>query len=169
MAYIGTTGDGSNYYNTNYAVGIPAPNKRDDVLLVQWMLHRVFTDHPAFVPPENDGLAIDGWIGPHTIKWIKAFQATVRRSGRPCALDGRVDSARTATGAVSKTPYTILWLNVHLQLANPDAFADPSSDPDCPPELLSALATNDGSKGPFVATVSDGPPGDIKIPASGGV
>jgi hypothetical protein len=170
MAYIGTTGDGGNVYNVNYAVGTRAPNKRDDVLLVQWMLHRVFTDHPSFVPPDADDLAIDGWIGPRTVKWIKAFQVTVRRFGRPCALDGRVDSARKSEGSVSKAPYTILWLNGELLVANPTVFSDPSIDPDMPPELLSALATNDGSTGPYIATVSDGPvPGDVYVPVSGGI
>jgi hypothetical protein len=164
MAYIGETGDGGNYYNVNYAVGYNAPNKRDDVLLVQWMLHRVFTDHPRFVRPEPRDLAIDGWIGPQTIKWIKAFQATIRKNGRPCAFDGRVDSARKSEGSISKAPYTILWMNSNFEVANPDVFFEPSSDPDCPTELLNALATNDGSKGPYIATISEQP-----VPATGGL
>jgi hypothetical protein len=169
MAYIGDTGDGGNYYNVNYAVGKNAPNKRDDVLLVQWMLHRVYIDHPQFFSPDGGDLDIDGWIGPKTIKWITAFQHDMRRLGQRCAVDGRVDSARKSMGAVSKAPYTILWMNGHMQIANPEVFENPSSDPDCPTELLSALATNDGSKGPFIATVSDAPPGDVPVPSSGGI
>ena len=164
MAYIGDTGDGGNYYNVNYAVGNQAPNMRDDVLLVQWMLHRVFTDHPLFIPPEAKRLAIDGWIGPQTIKWIKAFQATIRRNGRPCAFDGRVDSARKSAGSISKSPYTVLWLNSALRSANPTVFEDPGSDPDMPTELMAALQSNDGSAGPFIETVDSN-----LIPATGGI
>ncbi len=164
MAYIGDTADGGNYYNVNFAVGLPAPNKRDDVLLVQWLLHRVYADHPFFVPPDGGDLAIDGFIGKQTVRWVTAFQADVRRLGQPCALDGRVDSARKSVGSISKTPYTILWLNAALRSANPAVFEDPGSDPDLPPELMAALQSNDGSAGPFIETVDEN-----LIPATGGI
>src|SRR5262249_1622877 len=61
MAYIDRTSDpvGGDFYNANFAVGPNAPNKRDDVMLVQWLLHRVYMDHPSFTAPGDD-LAIDG-------------------------------------------------------------------------------------------------------------
>lgn len=161
MAYIGETGDGGNYYNVNYAVGNKSPNKRDDVLLVQWMLHRVYIDNPLFFAPDGGDIAIDGWIGKQTINWITAFQKDIRRLGNPCAVDGRVDSARKSEGAVSKAPYTMLWLNGALLQANPTVFSDPSSDPDMPTELLSALSSNDGSAGPYIATVNTQSPGFV--------
>lgn len=161
MAYIGQTASGEDYYNVNFAVGNQSPNKRDDVYLVQWMLHRIYTDHPLFIPPENKDLSMDGWIGPKTIKWIKAFQTDVNRLGQTCVADGRVDSARKQTGAVSKTVYTMLWLNGALRSANPTVFFDPASDPSIPPQLLSALASGNSSSGPFIA--------DIPVPASGGI
>lgn len=162
MAYIGDTVAGGNYYNVNFAVGANAPNKRDDVRLVQWLLRRVYADHAALAPPDPTPLAVDGWIGPKTVRWIKAFQADVRAAGRVCAYDGRVDSARKAAGAVSKLPYTILWLNAVLADANPAVYANPASDPDAPPELLQALATNTGAAGPY----EDAP---MAIPSSGGI
>src|SRR5262245_32020892 len=111
MAYIGTDSDGDNLYNVNFAVGVKAPSKRDDVFLVQWMLYRVYTDSPFFQPPDAAGISIDGWIGKQTIKWITAFQKVVRKLGNRCCVDGRVDSARKSEGSISKAPYTILWLN----------------------------------------------------------
>jgi hypothetical protein len=164
VAYIGETGDGGNYYNVNFAVGTKSPNKRDDVLLVQWLLHRVYADHPFFSAPDGDDIAIDGFIGEQTVKWITAFQTDVRRLGQPCAGDGRVDSARKSAGSISKAPYTILWLNSALRSANPTVFEDPGSDPDLPPELMAALQANDGSAGPFVETVDSN-----AIPATGGI
>ncbi len=171
MAYIHHSPDGD-LYNVNFAVGLPAPNKRDDVLLVQWLLHRVYADHPLLSPPDGGGIAIDGWSGPQTVKWIRAFQADVRRLGRPCAKDGRVDSARKPVGLVGKTPYTILYLNGALLTANPDVYADPAGDPDMPTELLNALLVNDGSAGPFAGVPAggdDGPLGPVQVPASGGI
>src|SRR5262245_18713562 len=95
VAYIGETNDGGNFYNVNFAVAARAPNKRDDVLLVQWLLHRAYTDHPRLLPPEAGGIAIDGFLGRQTITWMTAFQRDVRRLAQPCVVDGRVDSART--------------------------------------------------------------------------
>jgi hypothetical protein len=164
MAYIGDTADGGNYYNVNFAVGSRSPNKRDDVLLVQWLLHRVYLDHPFFSSPDGGDIAVDGFIGKQTIQWITAFQTDVRRLGQPCALDGRVDSARKSAGSISKSPYTILWLNAALRSANPAVFEDPGSDPEMPTELMSALQSNDASSGPFVETVDSN-----LIPATGGI
>lgn len=162
MAYIGKTTDNGSFYNVNYSVGSNASNKRDDVFLVQWMLHRVYTDHPMLSPPEVQRLEVDGCIGPQSVKWIKAFQSDMRRAGRTCMLDGRIDSARNVTGAVSKVPYTILWLNAVFFAANPQIYTDPANDPEAPLELLIALATNTGAAGPF-----DEQP--MAIPSSGGI
>lgn len=161
MAYIGEAAD-SQFYNVNFAVGSTAPNRRDDVMLVQWMLHRVYIDHPLLFAPEAGDLAIDGFIGPHTLTWIKAFQADLRRLGQNCVADGRVDSARKAEGSISHAPYTILWLNSFFRTANPDIFFDPGSDPDIPNSLLVALSTNTGAAGPFE-------PAPLAVPASGGI
>jgi hypothetical protein len=162
LAYIGNTVDGGSYYNVNFAVGIRAPNKRDDALLVQWLLRHVYADHPLLTAPETKPLKIDGWIGAQTIRWIKTFQADMRRAGRACALDGRVDSARQPAGTVNKLPYTILWLNAIFQAANPAVYADPGSDPQAPLELLTTLATNTDAAGPFEEE-------PMRIPASGGI
>jgi len=162
MAYIETTVDDGSYYNVNFSVGANSTNKRDDVYLVQWMLHRVYNNHPLLAPPEKKRLKIDGWIGAQTIKWIKAFQSDMRRVGRECAFDGRMDSARKAFGAASNKPYTILWLNTVLLAANPKAYSDPASDPEAPLELLMALATNTAAAGPYEEQ-------PIQAPASGGI
>src|SRR5689334_18818284 len=115
MAYLGETADGGNYYNVHSAVAAGAPNRRDDVLLVQWLLHRVYADHPNFSAPDpaapgtpRGDVTIDGIVGPQTVAWITAFQNDVRQLGLSCAVDGRVDSACTADGGVSRMSHTIL-------------------------------------------------------------
>ncbi len=162
MAYLAPTVDGVGYYNVNFAVGNGATNRRDDVFLVQWMLQHIYKDDPTFFAPESKPLAVDGWIGPQTIKWIRAFQSDVIRRGFALHPDGRVDSARKAVGAVSKLPYTILLMNAFFHQANPKVFLNPASDPGVPKELLKALATNNGDAGPF-----ENPP--IQVPSSGGI
>jgi hypothetical protein len=156
MAYIATAGDGSNFYNVNFAVGVKAPNKRDDVFLVQWMLHRVYADTPSLQAPPPGDIDIDGWIGRQTVQWILAFQRDVRRFGNACAINGRVDSARQAQGSISKAPYTILWLNSAFLAANSTVYTNPASDTSCPQELLNALANNTAAAGPYVRSVGGG-------------
>ena len=152
MAYIQSTGDPTfpSMYNVNFPVGKNSPNKRDDVFLVQWMLHRVYTDSPSFTAPDGNDLAMDGWIGPTTIRWITAFQTDVKNKGQSCWVDGRVDRAHAGLTEVTKTIFTISYLNSYLAAANPSVFGAPATDPEIPQELLSALANNSGADGPYI-------------------
>jgi hypothetical protein len=80
-------------YNVGSSVGRGGSNAPDDVALVQWLLHRVYTDSSLFSPPEATDIAIDGYIGPHTLRWIRAVQDDIRDLGVGCVADGRVDCA----------------------------------------------------------------------------
>ncbi len=168
MAFRFPTADGGHAYNVNYAVGANGVNRRDDVLLVQWMLHRIYADG-TLPPVGGPPLKVDGYAGPQTVKWIAAFQARVRASGESCHVDGRVDSARKQVASVTKTVYTIIWLNAGLRKYSPAAFADPASDPTCPKELLTALAVNTGAEGPYLPRPRATPARPRAIPATGGV
>lgn len=150
MAYFQPTGDDRLpvVYNVNFPVGANSPNRRDDVYLVQWLLHHVYAEHPSFNTPDGSDIAIDGWYGPQTLQWIKMFQADVRKIGQSCALDGRVDRLRP-TGNPNTGFYTIAYLNYFFGSVNPAAFSTPASDPTCPQPLLSALSTNTGDDGPY--------------------
>jgi hypothetical protein len=153
MAYVDSTEDPRfpNFYNVNFPVGKDSPNKRDDVFLVQWLLHRVYSDSQYFTSPDGGDIAMDGWIGPKTNRWIIAFQTDVRNLGEACVVDGRVDRARVGgVASITKTYYTIVWLNAFLLDANPAVYNNPSADPECPQELLSALANNSGGAGPYM-------------------
>jgi hypothetical protein len=161
MAFRFPTSSGEYGYNVNYAVGAGGVNRRDDVFLVQWMLHRIYSD-ALFPLVGGKHLTVDGYVGPQTVQWIAAFQARVRSVGHSCHVDGRVDSARKQSASVTKTVYTIIWLNSYLRQYSPAAFAELGVDPTCPRELLNALAVNTGEEGPYV-------PVSIGIPATGGV
>jgi hypothetical protein len=143
------------FFNVSMAVGSGAPNRRDDVMLVQYLLRSIYSHSANFEPPierpNGRDMEIDGRFGQTTSKWITHFQREVRnRRGVPIRADGRVDKSDSGgISSISQTVYTIIALNKGLQIANPEAFADPVNDPDCPAELLRAL-------GNFVIDI-DGP------------
>ncbi len=128
------------------------PNKRDDVMLVQYLLKRVYQQGHNAQPPLKSGsgdphspaaLKIDGLCGSKTQGAIEQFQLEMRRNGRNIATDGCVDSERgeSATASVSKTGYTISWLNKYFWILYPLLAPDISIDPECPPELKQAVGS----------------------------
>ena len=124
------------------------PNRRDDVMLVQYLLKRVYQEWEKRGEPSKgiSLLKIDGMYGPQTQRAIEQFQLDVARSGRSIATDGCVDSERgdTAYSSISRTGYTISWLNSTLWMLNPSLASDITRDPECPYELKQAI-TCDGS------------------------
>lgn len=125
------------------------PNVRDDVMLVQYLLKRVNQEWERQGHPSNGAttLKIDGVHGPKTQQAIEQYQLTVAREGRCIATDGCVDSERgdIPYSSISKTGYTISWLNSTLWMQNPALASDITKDPECPPELKGAVAAGDGS------------------------
>jgi peptidoglycan hydrolase-like protein with peptidoglycan-binding domain len=121
------------------------PNKRDDVMLVQYLLKRVYQQGQTYNPPlKGDGIAslkIDGVCGPKTQSAIEHFQMEMRRTGRSIATDGCVESERGSSqySSISKTGYTISWLNRLFWDLYPELAPDIRLDPECPPELRQAI------------------------------
>lgn len=118
MAYLekGTLLGSEPIYNVEQPVGATGTNAPGDVKLVQYMLRNIYGASAT-------GLAVDGWIGPKTISWIKQFQGHAKGSGNNILCDGRVDRALGPTSSVSKTTYTIILMNSMLKSHNPTAFA----------------------------------------------
>ena len=123
------------------------PNKRDDVMLVQYLLKRVYQQGQNANPPLNQSngtmdLKIDGSYGPKTQKAIEQFQLEMRRNGRSIATDGCVDSelGDSATSSISKTGYTISWLNKYFWILYPWLAPVITIDPECPPELKQSIS-----------------------------
>jgi hypothetical protein len=101
------------FFNVEQAVGPTGVNGRSDVMLVQYLLRGIYAPH---------GPAVDGWIGPITNAYIKAFQKEIRGRGADVATDGRVDRATSVRSSITKTVYTILVLNQSLRSIDPNAF-----------------------------------------------
>jgi hypothetical protein len=121
------------------------PNKPDDVMLVQYLLKRIYQRCDLFPGSGLDKtngtclLKIDGYHGPKTQKAIEMFQIEMRRAGRNIATDGCVDPEKGLTSSISKTGYTITWLNKYLSVFYPEFFPDIRLDPECPATLKASI------------------------------
>jgi len=123
------------------------PNNRDDVMLVQYLLRRIYQQGQKADPQFNRAtgvaqLKIDGLYGPKTQRAIDQFQSELRRNGHNIATDGCVESERgnSSTASISHTGYTISWLNKYFWLLHPNLAPDIRVDPECPVELKQSLS-----------------------------
>lgn len=126
MGFIDTTTYGADFYNVIKAVGNAAPNMRDDVMMVQYMLRHLYVGEKAYAKPSGE-MAVDGICGHITINWILTYQKQLAQSRIPILVDGRVDRIRdktTFTGSISKTKYTLFALNSNLSDTNPKAYRE---------------------------------------------
>jgi len=121
------------------AVGPACPNRRDDVLLVQFMLGTMAAMNSRFQRGDVDfapigfsrTLKMDGVCGPHTVASIKSFQrmGSLRKTGTPMEMinDGIVTPVR---GGQPWTPrggnvLTIVRMNhEYYQMMGPGSLTD---------------------------------------------
>jgi len=137
--------NGFNYpfvYNVSYKVGYVGYNCRDDVLLVQYFLKKIWERSSA--RPPGGVMKVDGWMGPITDRWIREFQsgATMTPPTSDAMVhDGIVDRA---TGGASSTEagqtWTIMGLNFSFRNRYPELYDILPLAPDLPPLLAYALA-----------------------------
>src|SRR5262249_12511622 len=132
--------------NSTTLYGYYQPNRRDDVMLVQYLLKRVY--QRAQTANLNGGgarpsdLKIDGIWGPKTPAAIEQYQVEMARNGRSIATDGVVDSEKGSgtTSSISHTGYTISWLNKYFWVLWPTLAPNVTGDVECPFELKLALS-----------------------------
>jgi hypothetical protein len=144
------------FYNVTMAVGPlgTAPNRRDDVMLVQYFLKAIadyskkFATYLPFTagkwsPPETGKpFLVDGWMGSDTAAWIKSYQDAVAKPGYGILVDGRIDRALGISGSISHTVYTILWLNQDFLSAQRPKFDALEDDAEAPDELRAAIRSS---------------------------
>lgn len=127
MAFIESTTDQRIpvIYNVTHAVGADAPNKSDDVQLVQALLLMVYTNQSGVRMPQGN-LTVDGFCGPITKNWILKFQLDLRGAGLSVVADRRVDRVRDKklTGSLTNSVYTLIWLNYYARAFDPMGYAD---------------------------------------------
>lgn len=134
-------------YVVDQGVGAGAPNRREDVLLVQLLLRGLTTPgggEAPYLPPGQPLIRVDGACGAQTITYIKFFTAENSRrfNGAPRSHDGRVDPIvpGQATGSLSGVIYTILALNItYATMRGAQTHNDLRKDPNFPPDLKKHL------------------------------
>jgi hypothetical protein len=146
------------FYNVSMTVGKEKdPNRRDDVLLVQYFLHEIYANplkvDPAVFPggitigtvgPDGIGIPekpvkVDGFCGPQTRKWIGWFQGQMSTIGFPLHRDSRVHKAKGFESKIKNTIYTIRMLNLMFQQVHPYIFDDLENHWEVPPEVRSSI------------------------------
>lgn len=142
-------------WNVSRAVGKNSPNDRLDVLLVQYLLMKVYEDvqHDGRIRPKGN-LTLDGVCGPITKNWILKFQLDINQDVPGLvSTDGRIDRAHglatSQPGPFSPDPehipgrmiYTIVALNRVMHDDFPELHDDPMSATDMPMELKLVLVS----------------------------
>ena len=136
-------------YFTNSAVGLGCANRREDLLLVQFLLKSISrkTDpdaHEMFAVPAERPLGIDRVCGPGTVAAIKRFQTFTIGDRNPNSpkVDGQIDVSRPGHPFTTRTKsvYTIIVLNVNFGYFNgSERHAALFSEPEFPYELTDIL------------------------------
>ncbi|MGJ7525826.1 peptidoglycan-binding domain-containing protein [Variovorax sp. GB1P17] len=102
MAHTYITNLGGHAYNIDWAVGVTGTNAKADVMLVQSLFNILYFDHDGnpgesrsqrYFPPADAGpLAVDGYYGPLTQRFIDQFEDTLRAAdGWTMRPDRRMD------------------------------------------------------------------------------
>jgi hypothetical protein len=122
------------YYNIDSSVGMGAPNKRDDVLLIQFMLN-IWARSPLsiFNQPDYGELKQDGAFGLTTQAVLVLYQ--YHRSGFIYRVTGRVEPITSQQVG----PSTLTVLNMEIWQYQPVVYKDFASARGFPQELRQAL------------------------------
>jgi hypothetical protein len=123
-----TNGYGYAFFNVTAAVGGGQCNMTEDVLLVQFLLERYYENYPQMKPEGR--MTVNGVCDSITMKWIRKFQYQTGAIFE----DGIVDRAKTRTSfsAISRTLYTIIFLNGMLRVNDPNWFYTLRTNPSVP-------------------------------------
>jgi hypothetical protein len=133
-------------YTVDHAVGTACPNKRDDVLLVQFFL-KVNAEGPQkakYTPPGKPPITCDGNWGPTSQAYLNKYIAenSAANPTSPLTKDGRVDPVvgGKPTGSISGNTYTILALNASFKnVRGVPAMLDITTDPKFPSDLRPSI------------------------------
>lgn len=129
-------------YNIDFSVGPGSPNKRDDVLLVQYFLKSINDKRDSANPPfaplplaPGEVFKVDGIAGPITFRAIKHFQDQALQRGRSITPDGRVDKVTR-----TNSPNTMSVLNNFFTILRKNDFANIAMASDCPADLKGSVS-----------------------------
>lgn len=129
------------FYNLDAAVGKGAANKREDVLLVQYLL-KTSANIPGKFRAEVGGVTqVAGKWGEFDEMLLGLVQKEWARLGTKTWQDSRIDPvpAKGGTTPVHNAQYKILTLNAIYASLRPADFPRIAEVADCPGELRAAI------------------------------
>ena len=133
------------FYNVTKAVGYGCPNEKEDAMMVQFFLKRIYM-HKEMKPLAPKGnMTVDGKVGPVTRNWILKFQLDMRNGGHACLADGVMDKAGNPengdnyVASMSHTKYAIRLLNNGLRQLDSVLYKTLPVNPEVPAELRAAF------------------------------
>jgi hypothetical protein len=133
-------------YSVDQPVGVASPNRREDVLLVQFFLARNrdqdAAGRPGFIPPGRPPIVVDGVFGPTTAAHLTFFQTESNNRTAPrIRVDGRVDPLEgKLLGSHTASLLTMAVLNFeYLNRQGKGFHSNISIDPLFPAGLKSSL------------------------------
>jgi hypothetical protein len=133
------------FYNVNSAVGYGCPNEKEDAMMVQFFLKRLYMTELMKPDTPKGNMTVDGKVGPVTRNWILKFQLDMKNRGNDCFPDGIMDkagnpnNANNQTAAIARTRYTIRLLNNGLRKLDSAVYKSLPTHPEVPPELRAAF------------------------------
>jgi len=128
------------FFNVNGVVGAsPAENRREDVLLVQFLFKMVADRPPVNMIPEHRAIMravnVTGTCDSATIEAIKLVQTKKKAVNPGIIIDGRVSSAKGGYSYSGNAAWTIAIINDLAQDNNTDVWPRIDMAAGCPQEL----------------------------------
>jgi len=155
MAHTYITRLGGSAYNIDWAVGVTGTNARADVMLIQSLFNILYFDHEGnpgegrsqrYDPPADAApLAVDGYYGPLTQRYIDQFEDTLRAADswtmRP---DRRMDPFMgNSPSSIQHETYALTLLSRYCHFGDIDtgtySYRDLPNNPATPLTLRNAL------------------------------
>jgi hypothetical protein len=136
------------FYNLDAAVGKGAANRRDDVLLVQYLLKTSANVPGKFGASVGGAKQVAGVWTDYDDLLLGMVQQYWKDKGTSTWQDRRVDPAppHRTHGSVHHTQYKIITLNLIYQYVRPDDFPKMAKVGDCPAELRPLIGQPDWLK-----------------------
>jgi hypothetical protein len=129
-------------YNVTRSVGPGQPNIPSDVMLVQYLLHKIYSHPRNTAPPIFARFTVDGSCGPVTQEMIRTFQRDMEPRRWRTFADGIVDSATPELVARTRDAdrsLTILTMNHIFHGYYRDLYPRLPTASDLPAPLAAAL------------------------------
>lgn len=121
------------FWNVSSSVGYGCPNKKGDVLLVQYLLNSL-----ARIQNQPKRLLVpDGKFGGKT--WARIKQVQIEDLAVPDGMISAIDGSRLYSPN-KKGLYTIILLNRYIWVQLRHYYMDIRRDPKCPADLIQILS-----------------------------